>query len=73
MATRFQNEILKEYGESRTAETRGPLHPHRQIQYRSRVHTLRENLDLIIFFGAVVGCYSFVVLYVIIVLLSGAL
>jgi len=54
----WTEEIKQEYQESKDAEQRGILHPRKYIQYTSRIHQLRENRELIIFFAAVITGYA---------------
>lgn len=71
MSHRFYTELEKELRETRNAELRGKLHPKRQIQYTSRVHTIIENWEIILFFAAVIGGYSFMVFLIIMAFLNG--
>lgn len=67
----FYEELSEEISQTREAETRGVLHPHREVEYHSRIHTLTDNLELVLFFTVVIGGFSFLALFVIITLLSG--
>ena len=71
MTTRFKNEILKEYGESKEAEHRGPLHPHTHIEYKSRIHLLTENREATIAVISVITGFVFMTFIAIVAILEG--
>jgi flagellar motor switch protein FliM len=65
MSSRFHQELAEELAQTKRIEIKGKLHPKRQIKYTSRIHTIRENRDLIIFFGTIILGYAFMALLVV--------